>query len=120
MEFRLYPQPDVDLIVRRGTDVQILFEYLNPDNTPIDITGWTARMQIRSSEFSNTVLQELNTENNGIVIEGEDGKLTLVFTPETSDWEFSSGIYYMELYTTDDKEIPFVKGKFILERGVIE
>ena len=36
--------------------------------TPINLTGWTARMQIRPAVNSDTVLMELNTEDRKSVV----------------------------------------------------
>ena len=73
--------------------------WLAPDKTtPIDLTGCTARMQVRGEVESPTVLLELTTENDGIVIDGPAGKLTLHLSPAATtaiSWE--SGVWDLEV-----------------------
>ena len=67
--------------------------------TPVDLTGYTARMQIRQN-YGQPVIAELNTTNNGIVLGGTAGTVdlyisavtTAAFTPGTAlyDIEFTA------------------------------
>lgn len=62
------------------------------------MTGWTARMQIRSEVSSETVIAELTTENGGITIEPLEGKINLYLSDvETSGFSFESAVYDIEL-----------------------
>ena len=49
--------------------------------TPVDLTGCTARMQLRESLSSTVVVLELTTENGGIVLGGTAGTIDLSATP---------------------------------------
>jgi hypothetical protein len=67
-------------------------------NTPIDLTGYTARMQIRSSLDSSTVIQELTTANSGVIIDNTYKTITVVLTAaQTAALTFSSAVYSLEL-----------------------
>lgn len=69
-------------------------------NTPVDLTGYTARMQIRSSLDSSTVIQELTTANSGILIDNTYKTITIVLTAtQTAALTFSSAVYSLELVT---------------------
>ena len=73
--------------------------WLAPDKTtPIDLTGCTARMQVRSEVESPAVLLELTTENGGIAIDGPAGKLTLRISPTaTAAIAWESGVWDLEV-----------------------
>ena len=45
-----------------------------PAQTPIDLTGCAARMQVRPEVESSTVLLELTTANGGITLGGRDAR----------------------------------------------
>lgn len=65
---------------------------------PVDLTGCTARAQIRSDIDSETVLLELTTENGRIVLGGVTGEIRIVIDAVTTagiTWE--SGVYDLEL-----------------------
>lgn len=68
---------------------------------PVDITGWTAHMQIRAKKTSAVVLAEYTTDPGGyITISGVAGQV-LVDVPGdiTLNYGFGSGVY--DLYATD-------------------
>jgi hypothetical protein len=67
-------------------------------NTPVDLTGYTARMQLRSTLDSSTVIQELTTANGGILIDNVYKTITVVLTAaQTAALTFSSAVYSLEL-----------------------
>lgn len=74
-----------DLAVKAGTTYNKPWEFLNEDETPMDLTGWTARMQLRTSMTAEDVALELTTENGGIVIDEGNSTLTiLILDDQTS------------------------------------
>ena len=70
---------------------------------PVDLTGYTARMQVRSELTSPAVLLELTTENGRIgITDATAGKLELRLTAtETAALAFESGVYDLELVAPD-------------------
>ena len=69
-------------------------------STIVDLTGYTARMQIRASITASTVIKELTTENGGLIITGIDGKITInMSAAETSAISVDTAVYDLELIT---------------------
>lgn len=65
---------------------------------PKNLTGYTARLQIRPAVNSATVLFEMTSANGDIVLGGTEGSATLTLTAtQTSALTFSSGVYQLEL-----------------------
>jgi hypothetical protein len=65
---------------------------------PVDLTGYTARMQVRAEIESATVLLELTTENGGIVLGGVTGAIDLfVDDVATAAISWEAGVYDIEL-----------------------
>ena len=87
------------LKIIQGATFPKVLRWIAPDKTtPIDLTGCTARMQVRSEIESPTVLLELTTENGGIVIDGPAGKLTLRISPAaTAAIAWESGVWDLEV-----------------------
>jgi len=52
----------------------------NPDKTVMNLTSYTARMQIRSTYASGTVLESLTSSNGEITITAANGKLDLALS----------------------------------------
>lgn len=71
-------------------------------NTPVDLTGYTARMQVRSRADSVDVLFALTTENGGIVLGGTAGDITLAMSATaTAALDFRKGVYDLEVVLPD-------------------
>ena len=65
---------------------------------PVDLTGCSARMQVRAELPSTTVLLELTTENGGITLGGIDGTVALyVSATDTAAIRWESGVFDVEV-----------------------
>lgn len=66
--------------------------------TAVNLTGYTARMQIRSTVTSPTDLLELTTENGGIALGGAAGTIEiLIEAADTAGQAWRTGVYDLEL-----------------------
>jgi hypothetical protein len=65
---------------------------------PVDLTGCTARLQMRSEIASATVLVTLTTENGGIALGGVAGTIELIITATaTALLTFTAAVYDLEI-----------------------
>lgn len=103
-------EPSVeDFTIKGGTTYIKTWDFLNEDETPMDLTGWAARMQLRPSIDSDTVSLELTTENGGIVIESDD----------TGDYGEGSLTLIIADSDTSDLVVGFAKTKYVYDLEVI-
>lgn len=73
--------PTYAININQGATWVKLFTYLDSDGeTPINLTGFTARMQLRQSYTSETPVINLTTENGGIVITPLTGEIEVTMT----------------------------------------
>ena len=88
-------------------------------NTPISLTGYTAQMQIRETLESTTVLHEMTTANNGIIIDPINYTITLnISSVITGTFDFDSAVYSCELTDNQGNVIPFLTGSISLVKEV--
>ncbi len=67
-------------------------------NQPVQLTGYTARMQIRAKLDSDTVLHSLTTENGGILLDNVAKTITMYIPDETTQtFTFKAAVYDLEL-----------------------
>ncbi len=86
---------------------------------PINLTGFTARMQIRSKLEDTVVIHELTTENAGIVIDNTEKTIKLNITPEaTALFTFTNAVYSLELISSGGEVTPFSNGSIMLIKEV--
>lgn len=88
------------------------------DCQPVDLTTYTARMQVREKYTSKTAIVNLTTENGGITIEGEAGKINLYITDEVTQL-FIAKEYVYDLELVSSSEVyRLIQGKFIVTAEV--
>lgn len=86
-----------DIEIEQGATFDIAFLYEDGDGNPIDLTGMTARMQLRRQFNSPDSLLDLTTENGRISIEGLTGTITLYVSATDTALLTGSGVYDLEL-----------------------
>ena len=80
------PAGDYDILIEQGAtfELHIVYETGNPA-TPVDLTGWTARMQVRTNyKAPDPPLMSLTTENGGITV-GSAGQVDVVGAATLTD-----------------------------------
>ncbi len=81
--------------------------------TPIDLTGCTARMQLRAAVASPTVLANLTSENGGIALGGIAGPIDLhIPAATTAALEITAGVWDLELVAPDGDVRRLAEGTF--------
>lgn len=64
----------------------------------VDLSGWSARMQIRPTIGSDQVLATLTTDNGGITLGGAAGTIDLYLAASaTAGYGWQNGVYDLEL-----------------------
>lgn len=65
---------------------------------PVDLTGYTARMQIRPTVTDPTIIIELNTTNGGIALGAAAGTINLLITAvQSALFTFQNAVYDLTL-----------------------
>lgn len=87
-------------------------------NTPTDLTGYTARLKIRSSKSSTTVILSL-TDVSGITISNVTKTITVTMTPtQTAAFTFVTAVYDLELVSNTGPVTRLIEGKLTLDKEV--
>jgi hypothetical protein len=85
------------------------------DNSPVDLTGYNARMQVREKYISSNFNLNLNTNNGGITLGGDEGTVSLYASAEdTGDLVAKEYVYDIELISPSDHVYRIIEGKFIV------
>lgn len=86
--------------------------------TPYDLTDYTARMQVRRTIDSATVMANLTTENNLITLGGDTGVITIMMPAEMTASLSTSGVYDLEIINSGGQVERVVQGNFTLNPEV--
>lgn len=86
----------------------------------VDLTGYTARMDVRESADSHEPLLRLGTgTGGGITVDGAAGQVTLLIADETSAaWAWRHGVYDLELESPGGEVERLLRGEFVVDREV--
>lgn len=87
-------------------------------NQPVSLANYSARMQIRESVDSTTVLHEATTQNAQIVVNDTNKTIQVTLLGSvTQNFNFTTGVYSLELYNGNNV-VTFAAGNITLVREV--
>lgn len=88
----------VNLVIEQGTDFSHIVGLTNSDGSVFNLTGYDARMQIRSTVSTATILYELTVSNGRIELSALAGQLRLnIPSAVTAAMTWRSGVYDLEI-----------------------
>lgn len=103
----------------------LTFKYPDPASPPSDptylpwnLTGYTARMQVRRTIDSSTTLISLTTENGRISLGGASGVIELNISAADTATITSSGVYDLEIIASNGVVSRILQGDFTLSPEV--
>jgi hypothetical protein len=87
-------------------------------NQPVPLAGYAARMQIRETVDSPTVIHEATTQNTQIVLDNVNKTIQITLLANvTQNFTFATAVYSLELYNGNNV-IPFINGNLTLVQEV--
>lgn len=109
----------LDIILEQGATFTLAMVWTDPDDLPINLTGYTARMQVRQMPNVYEVIVELTTENGRIALGGSAGTIDL--TIAAADTEALPGgeyVYDLELVSGGGIVTRLVEGACLIPAEV--
>lgn len=108
-----------DLTIYQGATLGLVLTWKDENETPIDLTGYTARLQARESVDASTSFISLTTENSGIALGGNAGTITLnMSATDTAALTETSGMYDLELVSGGGQVTRLLQGALLVNKEV--
>jgi hypothetical protein len=108
-----------DLTLEQGVQRPWGFTVTGANGTPVDLTGCTAKLQVRLTVSEPTPYIELSTANGRIVLGGAAGTVNITFEPsDTQTQTFRQAVYDLMLYWPSGSPWRLFQGVVTLERVV--
>jgi hypothetical protein len=106
-------------IVEKGATYRHTLFWKDSSNVAIDLTGCTAKLQVRESVDSDIVIVELSTANNRIIIDHTLGKIDLFISDEdTTVLDGFGGVYDLEIYQSNGDTTRLIEGRMTFKPEV--
>ncbi|UEM08055.1 hypothetical protein JL101_035990 (plasmid) [Skermanella rosea] len=117
------PPIEFNLKIYQGSDFEKLFEkgtLSGTTFTPVDLTGYTARMQARERIDSGVTFLDLDSgSKGGIAIDGPNGRVTITLSAvQTAALSTTGGYYDIELIDTLGKVSRLAMGLILVSAEV--
>lgn len=90
-----------NFVIEQGATLDKTFVWKDSTGTVINLSGYTARMQVRQTVGSSTILLDLTTLNGRIIITALTGQIRLlVAATDTAAITWQRGKYDLELVSS--------------------
>lgn len=104
----------------QGTTFTLSPEWLI-NNLPVDITGYSAQMQVRQFTDSVSPLTTASTANGKIVLNGALGKINITLAAtETATFPVNNYIYSLQLTSPGGIVTELLNGNFIVSPSAVQ
>jgi len=118
--------------IEQGATTDLLLEYKDSNGSPVDLSGYTARMQIRPSVDSTTTYLSITSvtasDGTGLNLTPQSGSVTLprtsgsiglfISAASSSALTFSEGVYDVELESSSGIVTRLLEGIVKLSKEV--
>lgn len=107
------------LTIEQGATLRRSFVYKTGTTVasavPFDLTGYSARSQVRPTYTSSTVWAEWTTQNGGLTLFGATGKIDLFSSANlTTNMPAATGVWDIELVSPTGEVIRMLEGPAII------
>jgi hypothetical protein len=105
--------------VDQNATFSFVVEYKDENDSAIDLTGASAKMQVRDVKGGTKLAVTLTSPSGGIVIDGPLGKLTVTLTPtQTNKVFYPKSSYDIMVIDSNGNKIKLLEGFMTLNRSV--
>ena len=105
--------------VDQNATFSFVVEYKDENDNAIDLSGASAKMQVRDTKGGSKLAVTLTSPSGGITIDGPNGKLTVKMTPtQTSKIFYPKSSYDVMVIDSNGNKIKLLEGFMTLSRSV--
>lgn len=108
-----------DITIEQGATFQLNLIWKDSGGNPIDLTDYTARMQVRQKYTSDEAALSLSTENGTIVMGGVSGTVNISApAADTANLSIKTGVYDVEIVSPSGVVTRLIEGCVVVSPEV--
>lgn len=101
-----------DITIEQGATFRLSLAWKDSTGVPVNLTGYSARMQVRRSHGDGVAQLDLSTGNGSITLGGAGGTIEVVASASATDaMTARSGVYDLELESAAGVVTRLMEGK---------
>jgi len=105
--------------VDQNATFSFIVEYKDAAGAAINLTGASAKMQVRDTKGGSKLAVTLTSPSSGITIDGAAGKVTIKMTPDqTNKLFYPKSEYDIMITDSNSNKIKLIEGYMTLSRSV--
>lgn len=105
------PASSYDVYIEQGATFNLALVWRDNANALVNLTGYTARMQVRKRITDAVPLLDLNTTNGKITLGGTAGTIAITANAaQTAALTDKQGVYDLELVAADGTVVRLLQG----------
>jgi hypothetical protein len=104
-----------NVVITQGDDRPVSWTLTDSTGSAVDLTGYTARAQVRVRPAAPEVLHEWSTEAGTITLTGSTVALS---TADSETWTWTRGVYDVHLTDFSGRTEVVVRGSVVLVPGI--
>lgn len=94
-------------------------QWLDPSSVPIDLTGYTAKMQVRATAADSSIIVELSTTNSYITITPSTGTIELTIPASvTATVPVANAVYSLNMTSPDGFVTRLLQGQVQVKASI--
>lgn len=101
---------EIKMLIPQGTTYIHTFNYTKSDGSLIDLTGYTARLQIRQNVTATTTLYNV-TNSSGELVLGNGMVVLTMAEVDTAAFNFKNAVFDLEIISPANIVTRLVQGK---------
>lgn len=105
------------LTIQQGTTQGFLWPIVDTSGNPVDVTGWTARSQVRAIPTAETVLHEWSSAEGNVEL-GPTGVILHVSPAASLAWTWTRGVYNVLLTDTTGNVYEIAQGTVTVDPSI--
>lgn len=108
-----------DITIVQGATLDLTLTWKDPDGSPVNLTGASARMNVRESTASSVTLLSLTTADGRITLGGVAGTIRLLLSAAvTATLSWTWGVYDLEIELAAGQVTRLLKGRVTVDPEV--
>lgn len=108
-----------DILADQGATLNRALFLKNSAKRPVNIEDYVGRMHIRDVIDSSIIVKTLTTQNGGLTIYGDTGRVDILLRPsDTDDLEAKDYVYDLELESEEGDVTKIVSGKLTVRAEI--